>query len=149
MFKGMSTEDVPPAVEPGQAAEPRSLGRTLIDTFGKGWAKRDVDLLMSVYAPGAVFLETPFSSPLLGIEAIRKYWLEVPYSQSEITFQSGEIYAAGPWFSTEFKCVFRRHRTGEWVDARGAIFCETQEGRISEMRMYWHRWNGGRETSKP
>jgi ketosteroid isomerase-like protein len=35
------------------------------------------------------------------------------------------------------------------VDARGAIFCETDDGRITEMRMYWHRWSGGRETSKP
>jgi len=25
------------------------------------------------------------------------------------------------------------------VDARGAIFCETDGERISEMRMYWHR----------
>jgi len=25
------------------------------------------------------------------------------------------------------------------VDGRGAIFCETKDGKISEMRMYWHR----------
>ena len=75
-----------------------------------------------------MFVETPFSEPLRGAEAIRRWWLDVPYSQSEITFSSGEIYAAGPWFSTEFKCVFRRKRTGEWVDARGAIFCETEGG---------------------
>jgi len=25
------------------------------------------------------------------------------------------------------------------VDARGAIFCETKDGKITEMRMYWHR----------
>src|SRR5262245_35989741 len=127
----------------------RALGRGLIDTFEKGWARPDVDLLMSVYAPEAVFVETPFSEALRGTEAIRRYWLDVPYSQSEITVTSGEIYAAGPWFSTEFKAVFRRRRTGEWVDARGAIFCETSAGLISEMRMYWHRWNGGRETGKP
>ena len=52
----------------------------------------------------------------------------MPYNQSEITFSSGEIFGAGPWFSTEFKCVFRRRRTGEWVEARGAIFCETERG---------------------
>jgi len=127
----------------------RALGRGLIDTFGKGWAKPDVDQIMSVYAPDAVFVETPFSGALRGTEAIRRYWLEVPYNQSEVTFMSGEIYAAGPWFSTEFKCVFRRRRTGEWVDARGAIFCETGGSLITEMRMYWHRWNGGIETSKP
>jgi ketosteroid isomerase-like protein len=141
MFKCMATEESPEAT--------RTLGRSLIDTFGRGWSKGDMDLLMSVYAPNAVFIETPFTLPLRGTDAIRGYWNEVPYNQSEITFSSGEIYAAGPWFSTEFKCVFRRRRTGEWVEARGAIFCETDADRVSEMRMYWHRWNGGRETSKP
>jgi len=125
------------------------LGRSLIDIFGQGWARGDPDLLMSVFAPDMVFLETPFSQPLRGAEAVRRYWLEVPLHQSEVTFSSGEIYAAGPWFGTEFKCVFRRKRTGEWVDARGAIFCETDGAKITEMRMYWHRWNSGRETSKP
>ena len=104
---------------------------------------------MSVYAPEAVFVETPFSEPIRGAEQIRRYWLDVPLHQSEITFTSGEIYGAGPWFSTEFKCVFRRKRSGEWVDARGAIFCETEAGQVTEMRMYWHRWNGGRETGIP
>lgn len=137
-------------MEKGQSTEPsRELGRSLIDTFGTGWSSCDIGLLMLVYAPDAVFIETPFTSPLRGTDAIRGYWNEVPYNQSEISFSSGEIYAAGPWFSTEFKCVFRRRRTGEWVEARGAIFCETDGERITEMRMYWHRWNGGRETSKP
>jgi ketosteroid isomerase-like protein len=49
----------------------------------------------------------------------------------------------GPWFSAEFKCTFRRRRTGEPVDVRGAIFCETADGLISEMRMYYHRVVGG------
>jgi hypothetical protein len=117
----------------------RALGRSLIDTFGQGWSRPNVDQLMSVYASDAVFVETPFAEPLRGLEAIRRYWLDVPLHQSEIAFSSGEIYGAGPWFSTEFKCVFRRKRTGDWVEARGAIFCETAAGLISEMRMYWHR----------
>jgi len=127
----------------------RELGRALIDDFGRGWSRGNVDLLMSVFAADVIFVETPFSEPLRGAESVRRYWLEVPLHQSEVTFSSGEIYAAGLWFSTEFKCVFRRKRTGEWVDARGAIFCETDGAKITEMRMYWHRWNGGRETSKP
>ena len=31
------------------------------------------------------------------------------------------------------------------AEARGAIFCETAGGKITEMRMYWHRLSGGRE----
>jgi ketosteroid isomerase-like protein len=125
------------------------LGRQLVDTFGRGWSKLRVDLIAEVFSAEAVFVETPFSEPIRGIDGIRKYWADVPYHQSEVTFTSGEIFVVGPWFSTEFKCVFRRRRTGEWVDARGALFCETADGRISEMRMYWHRWSGGRETGKP
>jgi ketosteroid isomerase-like protein len=117
----------------------RALGRTLIDGFGEGWARGKTDLMMGVFSADPVFIETPFSDPLKGLEAVRGYWADVPLHQSEITFTSGEIFAAGPWFSTEFKCVFRRRRTGEWVEARGAIFCETDGAKITEMRMYWHR----------
>jgi ketosteroid isomerase-like protein len=127
----------------------RLLGRTLIDTFGQGWERGNLELLMSVYTEDVVFVETPFSKSLNGVEEVRRYWADTPYHQSEVTFASGEIYAAGPWFSTEFRCRFRRRRTGEWVEARGAIFCETAGDRISEMRMYWHRWNSGQETGKP
>ena len=120
-------------------ADTRALGRQLIDLFGKGWEKAKVDQMLEVFGPEAAFLESPFAEPLKGIEAIRGYWQDVPYHQSEISFTSGEIFAAGPWFSTEFKVIYRRRRTGEWVDARGAIFCETDGAKITEMRMYWIR----------
>lgn len=132
-----------------QLSDTRALGRTLIDTLAKGWTKGDVLRILSIFAPEAVFIETPFSEPIKGTEAIRTYWVDVPYHQSDVTFTSGEIYAAGPWFSTEFKLIYQRRRTGEWVEARGAIFCETDNTHITEMRMYWHRWNSGKETSKP
>ena len=121
------------------ASDTRSLGRTLIDAFALGWTKADVNGILSVFSEQAVFVETPFSAARTGWDAIRSYWADVPYNQSEIKVTTGEIYAAGPWFSTEFRAVFRRRRTGDWVEARGAIFCETDGEKITEMRMYWHR----------
>ncbi len=128
------------------ASDTRTLGRELIDTFAAGWSRAKLDTILSVFAEDAVFIETPFSPPTTGLPAIRKWWADVPYNQSEISCVTGEIYAAGPWFSTEFRLKFRRRRTGEWVEARGAIFCETAGGKITEMRMYWHRWVAGREV---
>ncbi len=113
--------------------------RRLIDDFGRAWERGDADAIAALFAPDAVFLDTPFSDKAVGRDAIRAYWKETPGNQAEVSFRSGEIYVAGPWFSTEFRCTFRRRRTGEWVDARGAIFCETRDGEITEMRMYWHR----------
>lgn len=95
--------------------------------------------MANLFTEDATFLPSPFDSPLKGTEAIKRYWGDVPTEQSEIKFRYGEIFAIGPWFSTEFKCTFRRRRSGEPVDVRGALFCETADGKISEMRMYWHR----------
>jgi ketosteroid isomerase-like protein len=117
--------------------------RALVDAFGAAWERGDLEAMASLFTPDATFLETPFSQPLRGIAAVRDYWKDVPTTQAEISFRSGEIYAAGPWFATEFRCTYRRRRTGEWVDARGAMFCETANGKLSELRMYWHRYPGG------
>ena len=114
--------------------------RELLDTFGRAWERGDTDGILYVFAPDAVFLETPFSERSVGIDAIRGYWKDVPANQADLTFKSGEIYVAGPWFAAEFRCTYRRRRSGEWVDARGAVFCETKDGKITEMRMYWHRY---------
>ena len=124
---------------PAEPTEIRTLARELVDTFAGAWSKGQLDRILSVFTPDAVFQETPFAERLAGTESIRRYWSDVPYHQSEITVSSGEIFSAGPWFATEFKSVFRRRRTGEWVEARGALFCETRDGLIAEMRMYWHR----------
>jgi ketosteroid isomerase-like protein len=125
--------------EPSPPPITRELARDLVDTFAEGWSKARVDPIISVFTSDATFIETPFAEPLRGTDAIRKYWSDVPFHQAEIHVTTGEIYSAGPWFATEFRVVFRRRRTGEWVEARGSLFCETEDGRISEMRMYWHR----------
>ena len=117
----------------------RETAEGLIDTFVRGWSKAQLEVVSSVFSDDAVFFETPFSEPLRGADAIRRYWSDVPVNQAEITVTRGEVYLAGPWFATEFKLVFRRRRTGDWVEAKGAIFCETNGERISEMRLYWHR----------
>ena len=125
------------------------LARELVDQLAKGWSKGRVDTMLGVFAEEASFVETPFSTPLVGHEAIRSWVADIPYNQSEAKFTTGEVFLVGPWFSTEFKLVFRRRKTGEWVEARGALFADTDGGKITELRMYWHRMNGGRETSLP
>ena len=122
--------------------------RELLDGIAGGWTRARVDLLTAGFHEAIVFQETPFSAPVNGIEAVREWASDIPYQQSETKFTVGEVYLAGPWFSTEFRLVFRRRKTGEWVDARGALFAETDGNLITELRMYWHRWNGGRETSR-
>jgi hypothetical protein len=125
----------------------RELARGLADRFATAWSRGRIDNLVELFAEGAVFQETPFSTPIAGREAIRQWASDIPYYQSEAKFTTGEVFTAGPWFACEFKLVFRRRTTGDWVEARGAMFFETEGELVTELRMYWHRWNGGRETS--
>lgn len=112
---------------------------SLLTRFGEGWQKGNADQIAGIFADEGVFVAGPFEPPLRGRDAIRRYWRDVPLEQAEIAFRTGEIFVAGPWFATEYKCTFRRRRTGEAVTVRGALFCETADGLITEMRMYWDR----------
>ena len=69
--------------------------RRLVDAFGRGWERGDPEEILSVFTADAVFVETPFSDRETGHAAIRRYWTDLPANQAEVTFKSGEIYAAG------------------------------------------------------
>jgi ketosteroid isomerase-like protein len=111
----------------------------LIQRFGESWEGGAGEEIADLFVDDGVFVPGPFDPPVRGSEAIREYWKDIPLEQAEISFRFGEIYPAGPWFATEIRCTFRRRRKGEMVDIRGALFCETRDGKIAEMRMYWHR----------
>lgn len=129
----------------GSDHERRAEFEALMRRFGDAWAAGNAEAIAELFLPAGVFLAEPFASPVKGQRAIQEYWKDIPFDQSEIAFRFGEVFTVGPWFAVEFKCTFRRRRTGEPVDVRGAIFCETISGGIAEMRMYWHRVTGGRK----
>jgi hypothetical protein len=128
----MSSDSSAPSVVPAQ-------GAALIAQFGAGWEKGNADRIVEVFTPEAAFYPGPFDPPARGHAAILAYWRETPLEQAEVSFRFGEIFVVGPWFATEFKCTFRRRRTGIRVTVKGALFCETEGDKISEMRMYWER----------
>ncbi len=117
----------------------RKQYEALLTQFGEGWERGKADAMSEAFTADAAFYPSPFDDALEGRAAIEQYWNDIPKEQAEVSFRFGEIFVAGPWFASEYKCTFRRRRTGEWIDVRGAVFCETADDKISEMRMYWHR----------
>ena len=71
-----------------------SLGRSLVDAFGEGWQRTDPQALLAVFTADAVFAESPFGARMEGKEAIRGYWQDLSFHQSEVRFRSGEIFVA-------------------------------------------------------
>ncbi len=123
--------------------ELRSRYGALVQQFGDAWTAGKAEAIAEIFSEDGLLLPDPFGASARGRAAIAEYWRDIPREQAEISFRFGEIYVAGPWFATEFRCTFRRRRTGEPVDVRGSLFCETSpEGKITEMRMYWIRTAG-------
>jgi hypothetical protein len=113
--------------------------RALLDQFAEGWNQGEPRRMADAFLVNGVLQLGPFEAPLVGRPAILDYWRDVPLAQENVSFRFGEIFSVGPWFATEFRCTYQRRRTGEAVDVKGAVFCETREGRLAEMRMYWER----------
>ena len=76
---------------PAEPTSTKMLARELVDTFASAWSKGQLDRIISVFNTDAVFQETPYAERLEGTEAIRRYWRDVPYHQTEITVTTGEI----------------------------------------------------------
>ena len=119
--------------------ERRTAFRALLDEFALGWNGGEPERMAGVFRPDGTFKPGPFEAACKGHDAILDYWRDVPEAQEEVSFRYGEVFAVGPWFATEFRCTYTRRRTGDRVDVRGALFCETGGDKISEMRMYWER----------
>ncbi len=113
--------------------------RALLDQFAEGWNQGEPGRMAEAFLPDGVFQPGPFEAPLKGRPAILEYWRDVPLAQDNVSFRYGEVFVVGPWFASEYRCTYRRRRTGEGVDVKGALFCETKDGKIAEMRMYWER----------
>lgn len=113
--------------------------RALVGEFAEGWNQGEPRRMADVFLLNGVFRPGPFDAPIHGRVAILDYWRDVPLAQVNVSFRYGETFVVGPWFAVEFKCTYQRRRTGEAVDLRGALFCETRDGKIAEMRMYWER----------
>jgi ketosteroid isomerase-like protein len=121
------------------AGDRRAAFRALIEKFAVGWNTGEPRRMADAFSVDGVFSPGPFEAPLKGRAAILDYWRDVPLAQTNVSFRYGEVFQAGPWFAVEFKCTYQRRRTGEDVDVRGVLVCETKGDEIADMRMYWDR----------
>ena len=58
------------------SADPRSEALTVLDQWTKAFAASDVEALVNLYAPDAVFMGTGSKAVVTGPAAIRKYFEE-------------------------------------------------------------------------
>ncbi|GAB1822288.1 nuclear transport factor 2 family protein [Herbidospora sp. RD11066] len=102
-------------------------------TWQAGWATHDVELLLSLYAPGIVHRSMPFREPHRGLEELKRY---LTWSFSEevvLDVKFGEPLVDGDTAAIEFLVH------AEEGHLAGCVFVRFDENGLAvETRDYWH-----------
>ncbi|WP_062349948.1 nuclear transport factor 2 family protein [Herbidospora yilanensis] len=111
----------------------REIARRFAQTWQTGWAVHDVDLLLSLYAPGIVHHSMPFREPHRGLDALREYLTWSFAEEDVLDVRFGEPLVDGDTAAIEFRV---RAREGELA---GCVFVTFDaEGLAVATRDYWH-----------
>jgi ketosteroid isomerase-like protein len=113
-----------------------------LDDYGEAWQKGDADAAIGLFSDGAEYYETPFDEPMVGKEAIHKYWSEgAGESQRDVRFLYEVITVRENKGVAQWHASFVRIPSGTHVELDGILVAEFDDsGRCLVFREWWHRW---------
>ncbi|MGP6203676.1 nuclear transport factor 2 family protein [Microbacterium sp. F2] len=108
-----------------------------LDDYRTAWETRDADAAAALFTDDATYREQPYEEPYRGREGVRAYWTRVTATQSDISFRTGRVVAAGSHAAVEWWVTLRND--GAEVTLAGEFFLEFNEGGlVRHLREYWH-----------
>lgn len=112
-----------------------------LERYRAAWENGAPDAATALFAPDAVYAETPFAAPLRGRAAIRAYWREgAEQAQREIRFRYRIEAVAGAVGLCHWHCTFTRTDSGERVELDGIFRCTFDAaGLCTRFDEWWHR----------
>ena len=115
-----------------------------LDDYGKAWVDGEPDAVVRLFAEGAHYHETPFDEPMVGREAIRKYWQEgAEHGQRDVEFKCDVAAVTGNTGYARWEATFVRVPSGSFVELQGFLQADFDgEGKCIAFREWWHRREG-------
>lgn len=112
-----------------------------LDAYGRSWVEGDPQQVVALFAPDALYYETPFDEPLHGREAIRAYWTAgAQDAQRDVTFTYTVLSYAGGLGVAHWRAGFTRVPSGSRVQLDGILQAGFDDnGRCAVFREWWHR----------
>jgi uncharacterized protein len=113
--------------------------------YGRAWETGDPDAAVALFASDAAYYEVPFDEPMVGSEAIRRYWSEgAGQTQKDVRFEFRILSTAGRTGIAKWQASFERVPSGVKVGLDGILTAELdQSGRCRVFREWWHRVESG------
>lgn len=115
-----------------------------LDAYGEAWIAGDPEAAARLFAPDARYHETPFDEPMIGREAIHRYWAEgARDAQEQVRFSHDVVAVVGDAGVARWRATFTRVPSGRRVELDGVLLAEfDREGRCTVFREWWHRREG-------
>jgi ketosteroid isomerase-like protein len=109
--------------------------------YGEAWTAGDPVAAVALFTDDATYHETPFDPPMVGSEAIRRYWTEgARDGQRDVRFAAQPFAVTGDSGHALWQASFVRVSSGAFVELDGALAARlAADGRCREFREWWHR----------
>lgn len=126
-----------------------------IAQYGLAWRTKNVDAVVDLFAPDAVYRSSPTSSPHVGRTAIGDYWREATRTQEDVTLVFGTPLIHGgrvavEWWATMRDPAWRPDAPTSEVTLPGCLVLRMRpDGRCVELREYYNPLFGSTVTPPP
>jgi len=101
----------------------------------------DPEAVVSLFSADARYFETPFDAPMVGQDAIRRYWTEgAKNAQRDVRFEAQAIAFDGRTGFAIWRATFERVPSGAHVELDGVLSAQF-DARMHCLvfREWWHR----------
>jgi len=107
--------------------------------FGRAWQEADVTAIPNLFDEDAEFIASPFDAALVGREAIRAYWAQIPYVQSGVQFTSEVFEVRSLTAVVYWQAFYSLVATGEYIEVNGVMEVKFgTAGTCKRLREWWH-----------
>jgi len=111
-----------------------------LNEYGRAWETGNPTLAVQLFSADALYHEVPFDEPMLGQEAIRKYWEEGADTQTDIHFAYTILAITEETGIAHWKASFTRLPSRNHVKLDGILTAQLNErGECMAFREWWHR----------
>ena len=114
-------------------------------SYGAAWQMGDAQAAIRLFADDAKYYENPFADPMVGKDAIHRYWSEgAGESQKDVQFTHRAIAVVEGKGLAHWRATFVRVPSGNQVELDGFLMAEFDaSGKCVVFQEWWHRREQG------
>jgi len=115
-------------------------GAAWLEAYGRAWETFDGEAWVALFTDDAEYHEDPYSSPLVGHNALRASLLDAAASQRDVEFTIEQHWVSGTTVLAAWHASFTRRSSRRIVRLAGFLTAEVApDGRVSRFRQ-WTRY---------